>query len=196
MINKIPEKYNEGLKRLLGIVAVASIISAAFLFIGFTEKREIITKETGHLFWKHTTKKIVNHPLSERIVFLIGAVLLIVMAVFCLILIVKIIIKQNRQKRYITIFKGNEEISVKKLANIMGIETQIVLEDVQNLISSGTLSGFYINFKNNSVVNTNFIPKNIKKSVVTCGSCGKRNELIIGVPKKCVSCMEPLITNI
>ncbi|GEM_PF-4246171 len=57
MINKIPEKYNEGLKRLLGIVAVASIISAAFLFIGFTEKREIITKETGHLFWKHTTKK-------------------------------------------------------------------------------------------------------------------------------------------
>jgi len=111
-------------------------------------------------------KKIVNHPLSERIVFLIGAVLLIVMAVFCLILIVKIIIKQNRQKRYVTIFKGNEEISVKKLANIMGIETQIVLEDVQNLISSGTLSGFYINFKNNSVVNTNFIPKNIKNQLL------------------------------
>ena len=184
MIGRIPIKYHKG---LIGALLGAAFFVGDFsflMFLGFFEEKET----TGIIF-----KKTVVHPLSERLPYLFIGIGLIIIAILCLIFALKLVLYQGQHKKYKAILKGIDSISVSKVSEITNTTERQTMNVIQNMIDSSLIDDVYVDYTRREIVNKNYIPNDIKKTVNTCKNCGRNNIVIIGVPKKCDYCQTPIV---
>jgi hypothetical protein len=187
-LSKVPVKYQNGLRNgLLGAAFLAFGFGLLF-FMGFTEENETITKETGHLFWKKTIETTIHHDLSERIPYLIGAIVLILVAVVCLVTALRLIQLSRKYKKYLAIIKGNDKLLIQLIADINNSNPRRVMNDLQNMIDSNYINGYYIDYKQGLLVDKNYIPEKFVKKIVKCQACGANNEVVVGQSNYCKYC--------
>jgi hypothetical protein len=187
-LSKVPVKYHKGLRFGLFYVAFLALIIGMPLFMAFTEETETVTKESGHLFWKKTTETTIHHDLSERLPYLIGAIVLILVAVVCLITALRLILLSGRYKKYLAIIKGNDKLLIQQVADINNSNPRRVMNDLQNMIDSNYINGYYIDYKQGLLVDKNYIPEKFDKKIVKCQTCGASNEVVIGNTNYCKYC--------
>jgi hypothetical protein len=186
-LSKVPVKYHKGLKIVLFYVAFLAFVFGVISFIGFTEETETVTKESGLLFWKKTTETTIHHDLSERIPYLIGAVVLILVAVICFVAALRLILLFGRYKKYLSIIKGYDKLLIQQVADITNSNPRQVMNDLQNMIDSNYINGYYIDYKQGLLVDKNHIPE-FDKKIVKCQTCGASNEVVIGTSNYCKYC--------
>jgi MFS family permease len=187
-LRKVPMKYHKGLRFGLFYAAFLAFLIGMPLFMVFMEEKETITKETGHLFWKKTTETTIYHDLSERIPYLIGAIVLILVAVICLVAALRLILLSGRYKKYLAIIKGNDKLLIQQVADITNSNPRRVMNDLQNMIDSNYINGYYIDYKQGLLVDKNYIPEKFDKKIVKCQACGASNEVVIGNSSYCKYC--------
>lgn len=187
-LSKVAVKYHNGLRNGLLYAAFLAFGFGLLFFMAFTEENETITKETGHLFWKKTIETTIHHDLSERIPYLIGAIVLILVAVVCLVTALRLILLFGRYKKYLAIIKGNDKLLIQQIADINNSNPRQVMNDLQNMIDSNYITGYYIDYKHKLLVDKNYIPEKFVKKIVKCQSCGASNELLIGQSNYCKYC--------
>lgn len=187
-LSKVPVKYHNGLRNGLLFAAFWAIYFGLLFFMVFTEENETITKETGHLFWKKTIETTIHHDLSERIPYLIGAIVLILVAVVCLVIALRLTQLSRKYKKYLAIIKGNDKLLIQQVADINNSNPRRVMNDLQNMIDSNYINGYYIDYKQGLLVDKNYIPEKFVKKIVKCQSCGASNEVVIGQSNYCKYC--------
>lgn len=187
-LSKIPIKYHNGFRRVLLSAALFAFIFGILLYGVFTIESETITKETGYLFWKKTTETTIQHDLSERIPYLIGAIVLLVVAVVCLVIVLRLTQISRNYKKYLAIIKGTDKLLIQQVADINNSNPNRVMNDLQNMIDSNYITGYYIDYKQGLLVDKNYIPKKFDKKIVKCQSCGASNEVVIGQSNYCKYC--------
>jgi hypothetical protein len=187
-LSKVPVKYYNRLRNGLLCGAFLSFGFGLLCFMIFTKENETITKETGHLFWKKTIKSTIHHDLSERIPYLIGAIVLILVAVVCLVTALRLILLSSKYKKYLAIIKGNDKLLIQQIADINNSNPRQVMNDLQNMIDSNYINGYYIDYKQGLLVDKNYIPEKFVKKIVKCQSCGSSNEVVIGQSNYCKYC--------
>jgi hypothetical protein len=188
MLTKVPVKYHKGLRFGLFYVAFLAFFIGMPLFMAFTEETETITKETGHLFWKKTTETTIHHNLSERIPYLMGALALMIVSVVCVVAAFRLILLSGRYKKYLAVIKGNDKLSIQQVADINNSDPRRVMKDLQNMIHSDYINGYYIDYKEGLLVNKNYLPEKFVKKTVKCQTCGASNEAVIGNSNYCMYC--------
>lgn len=192
-LSKIPYKYHEGLVGKLLIAAfVASMLGFASYF-SFTEKYETITKETGKLFWKKITEEKIYFTFSQRLPYLILAIILIPLAVLFLISAFKLGQMPGRYQKYSAIIKGNEKLRIQHIAEITNKHPRKVINDIQNLINSGYIDDYYIDHKQGLLIDKSSLAYSNLKKIIKCPKCGANNEIILGVTSYCIYCDSLLI---
>jgi hypothetical protein len=149
------------------------------------------TKTTGHLFFKKTTTSDV--ATSTRVGWLLAGIVLILIAGALATAGVRLATRQAGLRKYPPILAGREIIKIQQIAEITGHSVRRVCEDVQSLIGSGMIEDFYVDYQQEQVVSTKYIPKTSHKTVVTCSGCGANNDVIVGITKNCTFCMKPLV---
>jgi hypothetical protein len=187
-LSKVPVKYHKRLRIGLLYTAFFAFDFGLLLFMGFTEENETITKETGHLFWKKTMETTIHHELSERIPYLLGAIVLILVAVVCLVGSLRLILLSSKYKKYLAIIKGNDKLLIHQIADINNSNPRQVMNDLQNMIDSNYITGYYIDYQQGLLVDKNYIPEKFVKKIVKCQSCGASNEVVIGQSNYCKYC--------
>jgi hypothetical protein len=187
-LSKVPEKYHNGLRNGLLCVAFFAFYFGLLSFMVFTVENETITKESGHLFWKKTIETTIHHDLSERIPHLIEAIVLILVAVVCLVIALKLTLLSGRYKKYLAIIKGNDKLLIQQVADINNSNPRRVMNDLQNMIDSNYINGYYIDYKQGLLVDKNYIPEKFVKNIVKCQTCGASNEVVIGQSNYCKYC--------
>lgn len=187
-LSKVPEKYHNGLRIGLLYVAFMAFGFGLLSFMVFTEEKEMITKESGHLFWKKTIETTIYHDLSERIPYLIVAIVLILVAVVCLVTVLRLSLLFGRYKKYLVIIKGNDKLLIHQIADINNSNLRQVMNDIQSMIDSNYITGYYIDYKLGLLVDKNYIPEKFVKKIVKCQTCGASNEVVIGQSNYCNYC--------
>ncbi|RIW34285.1 hypothetical protein D3H55_09900 [Bacillus salacetis] len=187
-LSKVPAKYHDGLRNGLLFAAFFAFIFGMLSYGAFTEKTETITKETGHLFWKKTTETTIHHDLSERMPNLIAAIVLIVVAVVCLVTALRLTLRFGQYKKYLPIIKGHDQLLIQQVADITHSDYRRVMNDLQNMIDSNYINGYYIDYKNGILVDKNHIPEKFVKKAVKCQTCGASNEMVTGQSNYCQYC--------
>src|SRR5690606_4191807 len=167
-LSKVPVKYHKGLRIGLLYTAFMAFAFGLLSFMVFTEETETITKESGFLFWKKTTETTIHHDLSERIPYLIVAIVLLVVTVVCLVTALRLILVFGRYKKYLPIIKGHDKILIQQVADINNSNPRLVLNDFRNMIDSNYINEFYIDYKQGLLVDVNYIPENYVKKIITC----------------------------
>ncbi|MCM3691464.1 hypothetical protein [Neobacillus niacini] len=193
VLSKVPVKYHIGLRNGLLYAAAFAFLFGLLSYDIFTEEKETITKETGHLFWKKTTETTIHHDLSERIPYLIVAIVLILLAFVCIVTAIKLILLFGRYKKYLAIIKGNDKLLIQQVADINNSNPLRVRNDLQNMIDSNYINGYYIDYKQGLLVDKNYIPERFDMKIVKCQSCGAGNEVGIGQSNYCMYCDSLLI---
>ncbi len=187
-LSKVSVKYHKRLRIGLLYVAFLALYFGLFFFMVFTEETETITKESGHFFWKKTIETTIHHDLSERIPYLIGAIVLILVAVVCFVTAIRLTLLFGRYKKYLTIIKGNDKLLIQQVADINNSNPRLVMNDLQNMIDSNYINGYYIDYKQGLLVDKNYIPEKFVKKIVKCQTCGASNEVVIGQTNYCKYC--------
>ena len=141
--------------------------------------------ETTGLFW---WKKTVYRSLSERMPSLILAIGLILIAVVCLCVALRITLMIGRHKRYLAIIKGNDRLLIQRIASITNTNIKRVMNDLQNMIDLGYIEDYYIDYEQGLLIDKSYVPNKIVKKIVKCPECGANNEVIVGQSNYCVSC--------
>ncbi|MDR6119717.1 hypothetical protein QE370_002901 [Aeromicrobium sp. SORGH_AS981] len=148
------------------------------------------TETSGHLWWKETTANA--DAGSERFGWFLAALIFLGIAAACGYWALRISTQAGRLRKYPPILKGVESMPVQRVADIAGVRVSTAYRDLRTLISSGTVDEFYIDNGSGTIVNKSYVPERSQKAVVECPGCGTRNEVIIGIPKSCKSCGEPV----
>lgn len=187
-LSKVPVEYYNGLRNGLLFAAFFSIFFGLLSFMVFTEESETITKETGHLFWKKTTETTIHYDLSERIPYLIAAIVLVLVAVACLFIALRLTQLSRKYKNYLAIIKGNDKLLIQQIADINNSNPRQVMNDIQNMIDSNYINGYYIDYKQGLLVANNYNSERFVKNIVKCQSCGASNEVVIGQSNYCKYC--------
>lgn len=175
---------------LLGALGILSLGGAWASLVKFTQKT---TQTTTGIFFKKTITE--HHSFSERLPYLIGAIVLVALAVYLFKATAKMFIVQNRYKKYEAIIKETERISIQELSDITGNSRKVIITDLQRMIDSEMISDYYIDHKLGAIISKKFIPESSTKKVVRCENCGATNEIIVGIPKNCDFCGMPLNVN-
>lgn len=186
--SKIPVNYLKGLRIGLLWVSLISFVVGLILFIPFNTKTETITKESGHLFWKKTKEITIHHDLSERMPYLIWGIILLIIAVICFFIALKLMLLTGRYKKYSFIIKGTDQLSIQQIADMSNSDPRQVTNDLQNMINSNYINGYYIDYKQGVLVDKNHILEKMEKKIVKCHSCGANNEVVIAQSNYCKYC--------
>lgn len=136
-------------------------------------------------------------PMETRLTYLAIGILLIVVAIVCGLVglrwaTTKSGTKRSRLNQYTAILTGIERLSIQQIATITNYKPSKVRVDVQSLIDSEEISDFYIDYQADEVVSRKYIPKSSHKTVVACGVCGARNDVIVGITRCCSHCGQAL----
>jgi len=169
------------------LAAVILVALGATSLVAFTDSEE--TRTTGQLWWKETTTTYI--PVSQRLGFIIFGVLAICAAAFCGAVALRLNSALARLAQYPVIFIGLEVMPIQQIVEITGHTRAQVISDLQVLIETDQLPDIYVDLQASSVISKAYLPKVSHKVVTTCSQCGQINELIRGIPKPCMKCMEP-----
>ena len=188
LLTKVPLKnrksFSEGLR---GAAAMAGLLGLLCL-TGYAQATE--EKCSGHLFWKECKDVVI--PMSSRRLLLVGGVLFIGLALFCLVSSLRLLRMSGHENRYLNVLAGVETLRIQEIADKTGLPPVQVRTDLQSMINSEMITDFHIDYGADQVVSTKFIPKTSHKTVVKCSACGGNNELIVGVTRNCAYCEQPL----
>ncbi|ESU31896.1 hypothetical protein G3A_14165 [Bacillus sp. 17376] len=187
-LSKVPVKYHNRLRKGLLFAAFFAIYFGFLLFMVFTVESETITKETGHLFWKKTTETTIHYDLSERIPYLIATIALLLVAIVCLVIVFRMTQLSRKYKNYSAVIRGNDKLLIQQIADINNSNPRQVMNDLQNMIDSNYINGYYIDYKQGLLVANNYNPEKFVKKIVKCQSCGASNEVVIGQSNYCKYC--------
>lgn len=188
LLSFIPLKHH---KSIAGGLAYASLMAALFGFMELMAREEIEeTEESGHLWWKKT--KVNADADSERVQALLVGIALLLLSCVLAYLALRVFTTAGRLKKYVPMLKGVESLPVERLAAIAGVRVATAYGDLRTLIGAGMLDDYFIDHGTGEVVNRSYVPERSQKAVVECPGCGTRNEVIIGIPKSCRSCGEPV----
>jgi hypothetical protein len=187
-LSKVSVKYHNGLRNGLLFAAFFAFNFGFLFFMVFTEESETITKETGHLFWKKTTETTIHYDLSERIPYLIAAIVLILVTVVCLVIVFRLTQLSRKYKNYLAVIKGNDKLLIQQIADINNSNPRQVMNDLQNMIDSNYINGHYIDYKQGLLVANNYNSEKFVKKIVKCQSCSASNEVVIGQSNYCKYC--------
>jgi len=187
-LSRVPVNRQAPVAQGLAIVAVVLGSFGLLSVMAFAETTE--TSTSGHLWWEETTTTTI--PLSQRIVYLLLGVGLLAAAAGCALAAVQLLTAQGRLKKYPPILTGVEAMPIQRIAEITNQSRSQVVRDIQVLIDSDTITDFYIDHATESVVSKKYVPKVSHKVVVACYGCGGSNELIVGIPRPCTYCGQPL----
>lgn len=196
VLSKVPVKYHKRVRTGLLWTAFMAFDLGLLFFLAFTEENQTITKESGHLFWKKTIETTIHYDLSERIPYLIVAIVLILLAVVCLVTALRLILLFGRYKKYLPIIKDNDKLLIQKVADINNSSPSRVMNDLQNMIDSNYINGYYIDYKQGLLVDKNYFPVKFDKKIVRCQSCGASNEVVIDQSNYCKYCDSLIILDI
>lgn len=188
-ISRVPVK-SQG-PAAAGLLVAALPLGAMGLLFVVLFSVDSQTTTSGYLWWKETTTTAV--PMTLRLTFLLFGLLLLSFAATCVLLAVQLFTTKGRLQKYPPILIGVEVMSIQRLAEITGQSRGQVIRDIQSLIDTGTLGDVYIDIAADSVISKAYIPKVSHKAVVACYGCGGTNELIVGIPKPCNYCGQPLL---
>lgn len=185
VLSRIPVKKQKPIaKGLLGVAVFVSLYAILFI-MWFAET----TKTSGWLWWEETTET----PLEERLPRLLIAIGLLMVGTVCAIAGIRLFAMQGALKKYIPILVGVESISIQRIADITNSTSRKVYRDIQTMINSGMINDFYIDHAAGQIVSKKYVPKSSHKTVATCSGCGGHTEVIVGIPKPCSFCGEPLV---
>jgi hypothetical protein len=185
VLSRIPVKKQKPIAK--GLLALALFVSLyAILFIMWYAET---TKTSGWLWWQET----IETPLNERLPRLFIAIGLLIVGVVSTIVAVRLLVMQGGLTKYLPILTGVESMPIQRIADITNSTTRKVYRDVQVMINSGMISDFYIDYKAEEVVSKKYVPRSSHKTVATCAGCGGNTEVIVGIPKPCSFCGEPLV---
>lgn len=158
------------------------------LFFGYSQA----TESTGMLWWSETHEV----PMSERVGYLQGAIVCwVAAAILGGVTIWLTVIRRargDRLRRYVPILKGVESIPVQQVASIVNVQPARVYQDIQQMIDSGMIEDFYLDYQTGQIISKKYTPESSHKTVATCPSCGARSEVIVGITRPCVYCGQPL----
>ena len=106
----------------------------------------------------------------------------------------------DRYNKYANIILNYKQYSLSIIASMMSLSEKEVMDDLSNMLKSGLLPGYYINYKTNEIVSPesrkNFnanqgSEENSDNKVVTCPNCGAPNIFKYG-ESECEYCGSPL----
>jgi hypothetical protein len=192
LLSRIPANKQEQIAKGLISAAVFLALIALLFVLGFTEDTETDTKTSGHLWWKESTTTTTEVPMTERVTFLLVGIGLVIVAAVCAYAALRLFTMQGRYKRYLAILTGVESMKIQQIADITGSNPSRVRTEIQGMIDSDVISDFYIDYQADQVFSKKYIPKTSHKTVVTCPGCSGRNEVIVGIPRGCSYCGQPL----
>jgi hypothetical protein len=109
-------------------------------------------------------------------------------AVVCLVIALRLTLLFGRYKKYLAIIKGNDKLLIQQVADINNSNPRRVMNDLQNMINSNYINGYYIDYKQGLLVDKNYIPEKFVKKIVKCQKCGASNEVVIGQSNYCKYC--------
>jgi hypothetical protein len=184
MLSKITIKYHKSIIGGLLFVVFFTTMFGLLFFLAFTQENH--TQTTGHLWWKETTE--VHYELSDRIPYLIVAIALLFVTVICLIIVFKLSLMPGRFKKYLPIIKGCGQMPIQQIAGTMNRNPHRIISDLQDMIDSGYIKGYYIDYQRQLLVERGDLPRNVKKIVVQCPKCGQNTQVTIGVINYCQYC--------
>lgn len=192
LLSKIPAQSRRTVARgLLPVAGVAAAFGLLFVGLGIAGG-ESIEECSGHLWWKEC-EEVYNDWSTSTSVFLIAAgSVALAIAVGSLIAAWHLATMQARFQRYAAILTGVESIGVQRIAHITRATPSRVRHEIQAMIDSEMISGFYVDYGADEVVSRKYLPKESHKTVVKCAECGTNNELIVGITRRCQSCGQPL----
>jgi len=180
MLEKIHVKHHK--KITIGLIYLASFTAlCAFLaFIYFFEGKST----SGILWWKETT----TFGLGQRLAILFLAIALTLVAIVSLFAAIKLSLMSGRFNKYLPVIKGCDQIAIQQIAAMMNHAPHQVVSDLQNMIDSGYIKGYYINYQRQMLVERGDLPRNIEKKVVKCPTCGGNTQITIGIVNYCKYC--------
>ena len=172
-----------------------SALFGLLLILAFTETTNTDTKTSGHLWWKETTATTTEVPITQRLVYLLLGIGLLMFAAVCILAAIRLFTLRGHLNRYLAILTGVESMTIQQIADITRTSSPTVRREIQSMIDSETITEFFIDYQADQVVSRKYTPKTSHKTVVTCLGCGGRNELIVGITRCCDFCGEPLLLN-
>ena len=180
MLEKIPIKSHKKITDGLFTLAFFAGLGA----LGFLANFAQVETTTGILWWAKTTDK----ELSERLLSLLAGIVFSLVTIVSMIAAIKISLMSGRFKKYLSVIKGCNRIAIQQLAAIMNLTSRQIISDLQNMIDSGYIKGYYIDYQRQVLVERGDLPKNIIKKVVNCPMCGADTLITIGVVNHCQCC--------
>ncbi|WP_421735979.1 hypothetical protein [Cellulomonas sp.] len=175
--------------RALALGALFAVVIGAMSIAARSEVEDTTT--SGHLWW--TTTTVNPQSDTERLTLLLVGIGFFAVALVCAALALRMITRQGSLKQYPAILTGIESMTIQQIAEITGTSTSRVYRDLRALIDSGAVEDFYLDYRSERVVSTKYIPQRSHKTVATCRGCGGNNEVIVGIPRSCSFCGEPVV---
>ncbi len=190
-----PQPPGLSLRHIFVVIAVFLGVTGA-VFVGqFFESERTTTKSTGALWWKHETTTTTAIPVEKRLPYLFIGLALIAVAAVCVYVPIMLARRRAGERKYRAILTGVERIPIDRIAGITGATQAAVVRDIQRMIDSGAIDDVYIDRQAGEVVSKRYVPKVSHKVVVTCRACNATNEMIVGIPRACAACGEPLVAS-
>ena len=180
MIGRIPVKQHKKAAELLFILAPFIALCALLAFMYFFEGKST----SGILWWKETT----TFGLGQRLAILFLAIALTLVAIVSLIAAIKLSLMSGRFNKYLPVIKGCDQIAIQQIAAMMNHAPHQVVSDLQDMIDSGYIKGYYIDYQRQMLVERGDLPRNIIKKVVKCPACGGDTQITIGIVSYCKFC--------
>ena len=180
IIGKIPVKSH---KKIVEGLFILAFFTAGFSLLGFLNFAEV-ERTTGILWWAKTTEK----ELTERLLSLLAGIVFILVTTVSIIAAIKLYSMSGRFKKYLPVIKGCDQFAIQQIAAIMNLTSHQVINDLQNMIDSGYIKGYYINYQRQMLVERGDLPRNIMKKVVQCPHCGADTLITIGIVNYCQCC--------
>ena len=192
ILSRIPvSKQNLVARSLLVAAGVLLAYGVLLPAVQFTTTAE--SSSSGALWWRETTERSV--PLDERLPYLFIAIAGFAVVALLVATAVRLFTMQSSLRKYPPILVGVESMRIQQIADIANTSMTRVYRDIQAMIDSGMISDFYIDYKAEQVVSKKYIPERSHKTVVTCSGCGGNSEVIVGIPRDCSFCGQPLVLN-
>ncbi|MGL5550442.1 MAG: hypothetical protein ACRDD4_12140, partial [Culicoidibacterales bacterium] len=119
---------------------------------------------------------------------LVLAISLLVIAIVCLVLAWKIVTTMKLFARYDLLIRNVQIIELIKIANMRNTTPRKVATDLQNMIDSGYISNYYIDYQKKVLVNQNIDAESIETITVKCPHCGAKTVIVSGNHNRCEYC--------
>ncbi|MHC8519626.1 TFIIB-type zinc ribbon-containing protein [Weissella confusa] len=187
MLGKIQSKHYKTVSFVMYYIAVMALLIGSLEMGGFLTTKE--TETTGILFKKTVT---THYSLQERLPYLYGAIICFAIVALSLYVAIKLGLLPGKQAKYKQLIENADELDVQNIANVSGVSVKNAISDLQMMIDSGAITGYYIDYGNGVLINKNksAVETEAQKASVTvdCKNCGAPVTGVKGESAKCEYC--------